>query len=70
MVRDIMRFKKNLLYGAYIFFHKKPVMFVHTLVFKKFRQVTWKFTEAGTQRLINANFKRISAKLACIESLK
>lgn len=39
-------------------------------VFKKFRQVTWKFTEAGTQSLINANFKRISAKLACYESIK
>lgn len=39
-------------------------------VLKKFRQVTWIFTEAGTQRLINANFKRISAKLACYESIK
>lgn len=28
---DIMGFRKNLLYGAYILFHKKLIMFVHTL---------------------------------------
>lgn len=28
---DIMGFRKNLLYGAYVLFHKKLIMFVHTL---------------------------------------